>query len=147
MGALRAVAASVLAPCLAAAVASASELQIDLVVPMPPAGARRVMVKIPPGDATMKAVLRNQRGGETVRVDLLFDYRVPPGIVFDEIIDSIEISVETATGEPFSAPTIIDPGEINLNPNRARLEYRATLYHPTDPAGYGVRLRLFGNYE
>lgn len=95
----------------------------------------------------MKAVLRNQRGGETVRVDLVFDYRVRPGIVFDEIIDRIEIVVETITGEPFSEPTIIDPGTINLNPNRVPLAYRATLYHPADPAGYVVRVRLFGNYE
>jgi hypothetical protein len=143
-----AVVASAFALCLAAGPSTASELQIDLAVAMPASGSRRVVQSIPPGDATMQAVLRNQRGGETVRVDLRFDYRVPPGpVVFDEIIDRIEITVETADGEAFSVPTIIDPGEINLNPNRASLTYRATLYHPAERAGYVVRLRLFGNYE
>jgi hypothetical protein len=141
-----AVVASAFALCLAGT-APASELQIDLAVMMPAVGSRRVVQSIPPGDATMQVALRNQRGGETVRVDLRFDYRVLPGVVFDEIIDRIEIAVETAKGEPFSLPTIIDPGEINLNPDRASLTYRATLYHPADRAGYAVRVRLFGNYE
>jgi hypothetical protein len=140
--------ASAFALCpVADSTSAASELQIDLPVTMPSVGSRRTMRAIPPGDATMTAVLRNQPGGETVRVDLTFDYRVPPGIVFDEIIDRIEIAVETLAGAPFSTPTTIDPGEINLNPNRVPLTYRATLYHPADPAGYVVRLRLFGNYE
>jgi hypothetical protein len=140
--------ASAFALCpVAGSSSAASELQIDLPLTMPPVGSRRATRSIPPGDATMKAVLRNQRGRETVRIDLTFAYRVPSGIVFDEIIDRIEIAVETLAGEPFSTPTTIDPGEINLNPNRVPLTYRATLYHPVDAAGYVVRLRLFGNYE
>lgn len=143
-----AVGSSALALCLVAGASPASaELQIDLGVTMPPAGFRQVLRSIPPGDATMKAALLNQPGGETVRIDLVFDYRVPAGIVFDEIIERIEIVVETVSGEQFSEPTIITPGMINLNPNRVPLAYRATVYHPADSAGYVVRVRLFGNYE
>jgi hypothetical protein len=36
---------------------------------------------------------------------------------------------------------------VNLNPNRATLSYRATLYQPTTDSGYVVRVRVFGNYE
>jgi hypothetical protein len=82
-----------------------------------------------------------------VVVDLTFRYRVPRDtIALDELIDHIEISTESAKGEPFFAGAI-DAQLIPLNPNRVPLFYRLTLYRPTDARAYQVHVQVFGNYE
>jgi len=133
-----------------AAPASAQVLQVDLTLSMPArAGARsKFSVPIEQGPATLSGKLRNLSGGETVRADLVFDYRVPSGsIALDELVERIELTVLDAAGEVFGAPVTIEANLIHLNPNRARLFYRATLYYPSEEAGYDVRLQVFGNYE
>lgn len=129
---------------------SAQILQVDLVVEMPSrAGARaKFRVPIEQGPATVSGKLRNLSGGETVRVDLVFDYRLPRGsIALDELIERIELAVLDSTGEVFGAPVTLETNLIHLNPNRARLFYRATLYTPGEEGGYDLRLQVFGNYE
>lgn len=124
-------------------------VQLDLSIPMAThRGAReRLRVPIPPGDATLKLVARNQRDGETVRIDLRFDYRISPGVIaFDELIEGIELETRDTLGNVRGFVSI-DTQLINLNPNRARLFYRATLYYPTAGQSYSLRVRVFGNYE
>jgi hypothetical protein len=72
---------------------------------------------------------------------------VPRGtIALDELVERIEVETATAAGDLFQQ-VAIDAQLITLNPNRARLQYRVTLFHPTEGASYLVRLRLYGNYE
>jgi hypothetical protein len=47
-------------------------------------------------------------------------------------------------------PTVVASAlvlSLDLNPNRVPLAYRATLYRPSGPEAYVVRVRVFGNYE
>jgi len=88
--------------------------------------------------------VRPQRGRETARVEIRFDYRVPKGIVaLDEIVCDIETIVEDATGNELTR-AVIDPDAVNLNPNRVPLFYATTVY---TPGGSCVRVRVRGNYE
>jgi hypothetical protein len=128
--------------------AAAQPLQVDasLRLRTATAEARRVVVPIEPGAATLAITAHNRRG-DAVLVDLVFRYRIPPdSIAFDEVIDRIELSAETPQGDVFSRATI-DADEVPLNPNRVPLAYRITLYHPTESPTYRVRVRVFGNYE
>jgi hypothetical protein len=138
---------------LAAARQAAAEfvlpLQVDLSIPVASAeGARaRRVVPIENGPARMRAVVRTLPGGETARIDLTLEYRLPPGTIgLDELVEGIEITTASANGDPFQS-VVLDTQLIPLNPNRARLSYRATLYQPNDGASYLVRIRLHGNYE
>lgn len=136
---------------MAPAPAFSSPLQINLALNLPtrPAAVQRFSVRIKPGAARLRGTVCNQRNGQTTRVDLWFEYTVPPGtITFDEIIDRIEITAEKVSGE-IAGQAVIDPNQINLNPNRATLSYRATLYYPHSPdnSRYVLRVRVFGNYE
>jgi hypothetical protein len=80
-------------------------------------------------------------------VDLAFRYRVPRDtIALDEVIERIEVVAETTQGEEFLAAAI-DSELIPLNPNRAPLLYRVTLYRPEEDETYVLRVRVFGNYE
>jgi hypothetical protein len=119
-------------------------LQTSVVLPMPAAdgAAAATSSGIEGGGAKVRVSAVNR--GDVVQVDLRFRYRIPEDtIAFDEILSRIEI--ETADdGEVYSRSTIV-PNEMNLNPNRASLRYRVTLYRPE--GGYAVRMRLFGNYE
>ena len=82
-----------------------------------------------------------------MRVDLVLDYRVPKDtIALDELVERIEVETATSGGELFTQ-AVLDTQLVHLNPNRAKLLYRVTLYHPTDEPTYLLRLRLFGNYE
>lgn len=120
-----------------------SDVQADVSVPLAP-GKARFEQKLAPGDARMVGRVRPQRGGETVRVDLGFDYRIPEDtIAFDEIICEIEVTIEDALGNEVSRARI-DPNDINLNPNRVPLFYSATLY---TGEGTSARVRVRGNYE
>ncbi len=84
--------------------------------------------------------------GDTVRVDLRFDYRIPPEtIALDEFIDRIELTTEDRSG--VAGSVTIDTNLVNLNPNRAALLYRATLYRPGTAGAYVARVRVYGNYE
>ena len=101
------------------------------------------------GPAKLTGSVSNLPGGETALVALQFDYRVDADFALDEIISQIVISVEDASGQPFSNVTI-DPNTIHLNPNRVPLYYSATLYTPEHTRGrngYIVRVQVFGNYE
>lgn len=105
--------------------------------------------RIRPGDAMMSARVRNLPSGETALVSLHFNYKINADFALDEIISLIVISIEDRAGHEFSRSTI-DPNEINLNPNRAALDYSATLYTANVPhpeSGYVVHVRVFGNYE
>jgi hypothetical protein len=51
-----------------------------------------------------------------------------------------------AAGDLFQQ-AVVETQLVTLNPNRARLAYRVTLFYPTEGPTYLVRLRLFGNYE
>lgn len=139
------------APLLAAVVLSAtvahaqceSPIQVDVLVPLR-ADTTRFKTKIEPGDATLSGRVRPQRGRETARVELRFDYRVPKGlIVFDEIICSIETIVEDGAGNALGR-ALVDPDSVNLNPNRVPLVYATTLY---TIGGTHLRVRVRGNYE
>jgi hypothetical protein len=124
-------------------------LQVELSLPIAtaPSGKARSVDPIDQGDATIRTVARNQRGGETVQVDLTLDYRVPKGtIALDELVERIEIETATPGGELFQQ-AVIDAQLVTLNPNRAKLAYRVTLFFPTEEPTYLLRLRLFGNYE
>jgi hypothetical protein len=124
-------------------------LQVDLSIPVASAeGARaRRLVPIENGPARLRAVVRTLPGGETARIDLTLEYRLPPGTIgLDELVEGIEITTASANGDPFQS-VVLDTQLIPLNPNRARLFYRATLYQPNDGKSYLVRIRLHGNYE
>jgi hypothetical protein len=123
------------------------QLQLSLPVSSGPSGKARSFDPIEQGDATLRTQVRNQRDGETVRVDLTLDYRVPKGtIALDELVERIEVETASAAGELFQQ-AVIDAQLITLNPNRAKLLYRVTLFHPTEEPTYLLRLRLYGNYE
>jgi hypothetical protein len=133
---------------VAAAAAAAQELQVVTAVSVPAdrKAAVRFEAPIEPGEATLVGVARNLRGG-AVQVDLAFRYRVPRDtIALDEVIERIEILTETTGGDVFLA-SAIDTQLIPLNPNRAPLLYRVTLYHPEEVEAYVLRVRVFGNYE
>jgi hypothetical protein len=120
-----------------------SEVQADVRVPLT-SGRGRFVQKLAPGDARVVGRVRPLRGGETVLVDLGFDYRIPDDLIaFDEIICEIEITIEDVAGNEI-ARSLIDPNDINLNPNRVPLFYSATLY---TGEGSAVRVRVRGNYE
>jgi hypothetical protein len=124
-------------------------LQVELSLPIAtaPSGKARSIDAIEQGDAKLRTVARNQRGGETVQVDLTLDYKVPKGtIALDELVEQIQIETATAGGELFQQ-AVIDAQLVTLNPNRARLLYRVTLFYPTEGQSYLLRLRLYGNYE
>jgi hypothetical protein len=127
-----------------------SPLQVELALPIATArsGQAKSLVPIEEGGlATLLTAARNQRDGETVRVDLVLDYRVPRDtIALDELVERIEVETATAEGELFQQAAI-DAQLITLNPNRARLFYRVTLFHPAEDESYLLRLRLYGNYE
>jgi hypothetical protein len=139
-----------LADALSAASEPVSPLQVELALPLATERSARAKSLVPieeGGLATLLTVARNQRDGETVRVDLVLDYRVPrDGIALDELVERIEVETATAEGERFQQ-VAIDAQMITLNPNRARLLYRVTLFHPTEGGSYLLRLRLYGNYE
>ena len=131
-----------------AAPAASQELQVETTASLPTdtRAATRFSAVIEPGDATVSGVARNARGGSVV-IDLAFRYRLPRDtIAFDEVIERIEISTETPQGDVFQS-VAIDAQLIPLNPNRAPLLYRATLYHPEDGESYVIRVRVIGNYE
>ncbi|HVH04563.1 MAG TPA: hypothetical protein VNE71_01025 [Myxococcota bacterium] len=123
------------------------QLELSLPIATAPSGKARSVDAIEPGDATIRTVARNQRGGETVQVDLTLDYKVPKGtIALDELVERIEVETAAPGGELFQQ-AVIDAQLVTLNPNRAKLLYRVTLFYPTDAPTYLLRLRLFGNYE
>jgi hypothetical protein len=117
-------------------------LQVDTSIAMPgdPGASVSFSSQIRGGEATVSGVATNQLNGQTVQLDLLFDYTTPSPIALDELIECIEGAIE------FSAPALINTNVINLNPNRVSLAYRVTLYRPPD-VGYQLRLRVWGNYE
>ena len=120
-----------------------SDVQADIRVPLV-SGPVGFQQKLAPGDARVVGRAWPQRGRETVRVDLRFDYRIPKDVIaFDEIICEIEVLVEDATGQEV-ARSVIDPNSINLNPNRVPLSYATTLYKS---GGTALRVRIRGNYE
>ena len=131
--------------------ASAQYLQVDVTRFLRAGSGRnaRFAVPVEAGQpAVLSGVLRDLRSRDsrpgTVSVDLLLDYTLPQGQVgFDELIDRIEVTTEDAAGT--FATVVLDTRLIPLNPNRAPLSYRVTLYHPE--GRYAVRVRLFGNYE
>ena len=95
----------------------------------------------------MRVAVRNVRRSRTALVDLVFDYRVRRGaIAFDELIQGIEITTESAAGGVLGAVSL-DAGLMPLNPNRGKVRYRMTLLYPQTGADYLLRLRVFGNYE
>jgi hypothetical protein len=121
----------------------ASEVQTDVRVPLTP-GPARFERKLTPGDARVFGRVRRQHSRGTVRVDLGFDYRIPGDLIaFDEIICEIVVSIEDEAGNEV-ARSLIDPNNINLNPNRVPLFYATTLYVGE---GTAVRIRIRGNYE
>ena len=130
-----------------AAPAASQRLQLELEATLPARGGiARFEAPIEPGVATLSGVARNRRGG-SVQVDLVLRYDVPRDeIALDEVIERIELTTEALGGEPFLA-AVLDTQLIPLNPNRAPLRYRVTLYHPEEGERYRLRLRLFGNYE
>jgi hypothetical protein len=133
---------------LAAAPAAAQELQLERTLELPAGRRARAALSAPiePGAATLDVVARNLRGG-AVQVDLAFRYRVPRDtIALDEVIERIEVAAETAQGDTFQSAAI-DTQLIPLNPNRAPLLYRVTLYRPEEEDTYVLRVRVFGNYE
>jgi hypothetical protein len=137
------------APVPAGAAEPTHPLQVELSLPMStaPSGKARSQGPIEQGDATIRTVARNQRGGETVQVDVTLDYKVPKGtIALDELVEQIQVETATPGGELFQQ-AVIDAQLVTLNPNRARLLYRVTLFYPTDAPTYLLRLRLYGNYE
>ena len=124
-------------------------LQVELSLPIStaPSGKVRSLEPIEQGDARIRTVARNQRGGETVQVDITLDYKVPKGtIALDELVEQIQVETATPGGELFQQ-AVIDAQLVPLNPNRAQLLYRVTLFYPTDAPSYLLRLRLYGNYE
>jgi len=130
-------------------ISSAQMSQVDLSIPMSTKSRAHTKFTTPiqGGPATLTGTIRNLQSGETVRIDLVFDYTIPQGtIAFDELIHEIEITTETQAGEIFSS-VIIDTLLIPLNPNRARLFYCTTLYYPQDSNAYLVHIQVFGNYE
>ena len=136
-------------PAPAGAAEPTHPLQVELSLPIStaPSGKARSLGPIGQGDATIRTVARNQRGGETVQVDVTLDYRVPKGtIALDELVEQIQVETATPGGE-LSQQAVIDAQLVTLNPNRARLLYRVTLFYPTDAPTYLLRLRLYGNYE
>jgi hypothetical protein len=137
--------AAILSLLLLAEAASAqcpSDVQADVRASL--AGRARFETKLAPGDARMVGRVRPLRGGETVLVELGFDYRIPEDtIAFDEIICEIEVTVADAAGNEV-ARSVIDPNDVNLNPNRVPLFYATTLYVGE---GTAVRVRIRGNYE
>ncbi len=140
-----------LAAALLPVLAQAALLQVDRAVTVSTAaGAVRQFANfIQGGAATVRGTVRNAPNGETAIIDLVFDYRVPRGtIALDELIAGIKLSIETAAGEEVNA-AFINTRLIPLNPNRAALSYRATLYYPSAPdaSTYVLRVRVFGNYE
>ena len=138
-----------LSPVAAGAEEPTHPLQVELSLPIStaPSGKARSLDAIEQGEATLRTVARNQRGGETVQVDLTLDYRVPKGtIALDELVEQIQVETATPGGELFQQAAI-DAQLVTLNPNRARLLYRVTLFYPTDAPTYLLRLRLYGNYE
>ena len=134
---------------IAAGPASAQIEQVDATLPMVnvPGFANRAVAPVGEGGPALVTISARSTPGEAVVVDLVFTYPVPPDqIALDELLAQIEVATETPAGEPFFASTI-DPQLIPLNPNRAALRYRVTLYRPTDMATYRVRVRVMGNYE
>jgi hypothetical protein len=123
------------------------QLELSLPISTAPSGKARSLDPIEQGDATIRTVARNQPGAETVRVDLTLDYKVPKGtIALDEHVEQIQVETATPGGELFQQ-AVIDAQLVTLNPNRAKLLYRVTLFYPTEGQSYLLRLRLFGNYE
>jgi hypothetical protein len=100
------------------------------------------------GEATLRGTAQNLPGGETVFFTLRFDYRTKADIALDELISQIVISTRDRARNEFSR-AIIDPNTAPLNPNRAPLDYSATLYRPprSNRGSYTVRIQVFGNYE
>jgi hypothetical protein len=120
-----------------------ADVQVDVLASLV-TGPPRFVRQIPPGDARVVGRVTPQRGRETVRVELGFDYRIPEDLIaFDEIICAIEVEVVDDAGEVL-ARSLIDPDAINLNPNRVPLFFAMTLY---SGEGTGVRVRIRGNYE
>jgi hypothetical protein len=104
--------------------------------------------RIQGGDAVLKGRVINSRNGETALVSLRFVYNTNADIALDELISQIVISTSDTAGNEFSRITI-DPNTVPLNPNRAPLNYSATLYKPPRGARniYITRVQVFGNYE
>jgi hypothetical protein len=133
---------------LVAAPAAAQELQLERTLELSSdrGAAGRFVARLEPGDATVAVFARNLRGG-AVQIDLAFRYRVPRDtIALDEVIERIELATETTGGDEFIAAAI-DSQLIPLNPNRAPLLYRVTLYRPEEEETYVLRVRVIGNYE
>lgn len=100
------------------------------------------------GEATLRGTVRNLPGGETVLMQLEFDYRTRADIALDELISRIVVATTDQSGNEFSKVTI-DPNTVPLNPNRVALYYSGTVYRPSR-AGHRffvVRIQVFGNYE
>ncbi len=91
-------------------------------------------------------MVRNQVDGQVTEIDVVFDYRSPWQIAFDEIIEHLELDTEELGGAPFGT-SLIHPNYINLNPNRASLSYRVSLYYPQTLEGFVARVKVYGNYE
>jgi len=135
-------------PVAAMPAAVTSILQVDVAVTMPDEDGKgnAFAAPITGGNATVRGVVRNQNDGDTVRVDLLFEYNEDDPVALDEILDRIVIRTED--GLVFSK-VALNPFVAPLNPNRTTLSYRVTLYRPHPDGGgpYTVRIRVFGNYE
>jgi|WetSurMetagenome_2_1015567.scaffolds.fasta_scaffold229145_2 hypothetical protein len=124
-------------------------LQVDLSIPMStkPLSHEEFKTTIIGGSAILAGTALNLLTGETVLIDLALYYRIPRGtIAYDELINGIEVTTETQEGEILGT-VILDTQLIPLNPNRASLFYRTTLYYPKDSKVYIVHIRVFGNYE
>ncbi len=124
-------------------------LQVDLSIPMSakPLSHEEFKTTIKGGTAILAGTALNLLTGETVLIDLALCYRTPRGtIAYDELIQGIEIAAETKDGEILGT-VFLDTQLIPLNPNRASLFYRTTLYYPKDSKGYIIHIRVYGNYE
>ena len=107
--------AALLLAVASASASGAQELQLDTTLSLPTdaRGAARTVEPIGAGPAKIAVSARNVRGGAVV-VDLVLRYRVPPdALFFDEVIDRIELTTETESGDVF-LPATIDTDEIPL---------------------------------
>jgi hypothetical protein len=127
--------------------AAGPPLQANVAVDVPAGGGESAQVAgaLDGGGATFTANVTNREDLRTAVVSLRFVYRIPPDtIALDEIVNRIVVETRDQNGERFGR-TVIDPNDINLNPNGPTLVYRATMYRPEE--AYRLRIRVFGNYE
>ena len=136
---------AIASPALAYAAGPPLQTNVAVAVPAGAGESAEVAGALDGGGATFTARVTNREDLHTATVSLRFTFGIPPDtIALDEIIDRIVVETRAATGERFGR-TVIDPNDINLNPNGPPLVYRLTMYRPDD--AYRLRVRVFGNYE